>query len=139
MLGKGGIDIAEYLCVHYIGRGNERRLAIDGRVSDHNGDVVGVPNPGESDVELAVGEGRRGQVEGNLLEGLALGLVDGHGEGGADGELSATDLYGYALSMGGFIIRLVNVVCVVVAPRLGFEHRSRRTPLPIHTSERHDS
>jgi hypothetical protein len=97
VVGKGGIDIAEYFSVHYIGRRNKRRLAIDRRVSDHNGNVVGVPNPGESDVELAVGEDRRGQVEGDFLEGLALGLVDGHGEGVAHGELSATDLYGYAL------------------------------------------
>ena len=97
MLGERGIDIAEYFSVHYIGRGNERRLAIDRRVSDHNGDVVGVPNPGESDVELAVGEDRRGQVEGNFCKGLALGLVDGHGEGGAHWDLSTTDLYGYAL------------------------------------------
>ena len=97
MLGKRGIDIAEYFSVHYIGRRNKGRLAIDRWMSDHNGDVVGVPNPGESDVELAVGEDRRGQIEGNFLEGLALGLVDGHGEGGAHWELSTTDLYGYAL------------------------------------------
>ena len=97
VLGKRGIDIAEYFSVHYIGRRNKGRLAIDRWMSDHNGDVVGVPNPGESDVELAVGEDRRGQIKGNFLEGLALGLVDGHGEGGAHRELSATDLYGYAL------------------------------------------
>ena len=97
MLGERGIDIAEYFSVHYIGHGNERRLAIDRWMLDHNGDVVGVPNPGESDVELAVGEDRRRQIKGNFLEGLALGLVDGHGEGGAHRELSATDLYGYAL------------------------------------------
>ena len=96
-MGKRGIDIAEYFSVHYIGRRNKGRLAIDRWMSDHNGDVVGVPNPGESDVELAVGEDRRGQIKGNFLEGLALGLVDGHGEGGAHRELSATDLYGYAL------------------------------------------
>ena len=95
-MGKGGIDIPEYFSVHYIGRENERRLAIDRRVTDHNGDVVGVPNPGKSDVELAVGEDRRGQIERNFLEGLALGLVDGHGEGRAHRELSTTDLYGYA-------------------------------------------
>jgi hypothetical protein len=41
------------------------------RVGDHNGDVVGIPDPGESDVELAVGEDRRGQIEGNFLEGGA--------------------------------------------------------------------
>ena len=91
VLGKGGVDISEYFCVHYIGRRNERWLAIDRRVCDHNSDVFGVPHPGESDVELAVGEDRRGQVEGNFLKGLALGLVDGHGEGGADRKLSATD------------------------------------------------
>ena len=65
-------------------------------MSDHNGDVVGVPNPGESDVELPVGEDRRGQIEGNFLEGLTLGLVDGHGEGGTHRELSSADLYGNA-------------------------------------------
>jgi len=81
VLGERGIDIAENFSVHYIGRGNERRLAIDRWMRDHNGDVVGVPNPGESDVELAVGEDRRRQIKGNFLEGLALGLVDGHGEG----------------------------------------------------------
>ena len=97
VLGKGGVDISEYFCVHYIGRRNERWLAIDRRVCDHNSDVFGVPHPGESDVELAVGEDRRGQVEGNFLKGLALGLVDGHGEGGADRDLSATDLYRYVL------------------------------------------
>ena len=96
-MGKRGIDIAEYFSVHYIGRRNKGRLAIDRWMSDHNGDVVGVPNPGESDVELAVGEDRRGQIKSNFLEGLALGLFDGHGEGGAHRELSATDLYGYAL------------------------------------------
>ena len=97
MLGKGGLDIADYFSVHYIGRGKERRLAIDRRVTDHNGDVVGVPNPGKSDVELAVGEDRRGQIESNFLEGLALGLVDGHGESRSDRKLSATDLYRYVL------------------------------------------
>jgi hypothetical protein len=30
---------------------------------------------------LAVGKDRRRQIKGNFLEGLALGLVDGHGEG----------------------------------------------------------
>jgi hypothetical protein len=96
-VGEGVHFILKYFSVQYIGRRNQRWLAIDRRVSDHNGDVVGVPNPGESNVELAVGEDRRGQIKGNFLEGLALGLVDGHGEGGAHRELSATDLYGYVL------------------------------------------
>ncbi len=77
MLGERGIDIAEYFSVHYIGRGNERRLAIDRWMSDHNGDVVGVPNPGESDVELAVGEDRRRQIKGNFLDRLAA-CTGGH-------------------------------------------------------------
>ena len=100
VLGKRGIDIAEYFSVHYIGRRNKGRLAIDRWMSDHNGDVVGVPNPGESDVELAVGEDRRGQIKGNFLEGLALGLVDGHGESRPDRKLAPTDLDGDGLGVG---------------------------------------
>jgi hypothetical protein len=41
-------------------------LAIDRRVCDYNGDLLGVSNPRESDVELAVGKNRRRQVEGNF-------------------------------------------------------------------------
>ena len=56
--------------------------------------------PGESDVVLVVSKDRRGQVEGNLLEGLALRLVVLHGEGGAHWKLTATDLYARACSLG---------------------------------------
>jgi hypothetical protein len=68
VLGKACIDISEFSSVHYIGRRNEGWLAIDRRVSDHNGDVVELPNPGESDVELAVGETGEGKKRAIFLK-----------------------------------------------------------------------
>jgi len=54
VLSRGGdVDMLENVSVHHI-----RWIAIDGRLSDHNGDVVGFPNPEQSDVEQAVGEDR---------------------------------------------------------------------------------
>jgi len=34
------------------------KFSVYATLGDHNGDVVGVPNPGQSDVKLAVGEDR---------------------------------------------------------------------------------
>lgn len=44
-----------------------------------------------------MGEDRRGQVEGTFLKVWPWDLLMVMGEGGAHRELSATDLYGYAL------------------------------------------
>ena len=43
--------------------------------------LVGATDPGAGDVELAVGEARILQPHADLLEGLALAIVDGHGKG----------------------------------------------------------
>jgi len=47
-----------------------------------------------------VGEGGSRQVDGNLLEGLPLRLVDGHGESRPDRKLAPTDLDGDGLVVG---------------------------------------
>lgn len=53
-------------------------VVVERRVGDHHGDFGGIPDPG--DVELAVGEDRRWQDDGDAFEGLALALVDGEGQ-----------------------------------------------------------
>ena len=47
-----------------------------------------------------MGEDRSRQVDGNLLEGLPLRLVDGHGESRPDRKLAPTDLDGDGLVVG---------------------------------------
>ena len=51
---------------------------------------------GEGDVHLAGGEDLVGEVEDDAVEGLALGFVDGHRPGKAEGELleAADDVVG---------------------------------------------
>ena len=47
-----------------------------------------------------MGEDRSRQVDGNLLEGLPLRLVDGYGESRPDRKLAPTDLDGDGLVIG---------------------------------------
>eukprot|EP00635_Sarcinochrysidales_sp_CCMP3193_P015275 CAMPEP_0118915974 /NCGR_PEP_ID=MMETSP1166-20130328/16080_1 /TAXON_ID=1104430 /ORGANISM="Chrysoreinhardia sp, Strain CCMP3193" /LENGTH=129 /DNA_ID=CAMNT_0006855757 /DNA_START=353 /DNA_END=742 /DNA_ORIENTATION=- len=54
-----------------------------GCVRDVKDDVGGSADTAERDIQLAVGEDGPGQQETDLLETLALGLVNAHGEGRA--------------------------------------------------------
>ena len=71
-------------------------LHFDG--NDTNAFAVGrrVPRAREGDVELPVAEYRTGKEEAGALKRLALGLVDGHGEGDAQWELAPSELEGKA-------------------------------------------
>ena len=50
-----------------------------------------LPDAGERHVELAMRENWPGQVDSHALEGLALGLVDGHSKCRPHGELAAAE------------------------------------------------
>eukprot|EP00982_Pelagococcus_subviridis_P016346 31473-Pelagococcus_subviridis.AAC.2 len=55
----------------------------------HRSDFVGVHHPRGRDVHLSVGEDRLGEEHSDApADRLSLALVDGHREGGADGELA---------------------------------------------------
>ena len=71
-------------------------LHFDG--NDTNAFAVGrrVPRAREGDVELPVAEYRTGKEEAGALKRLALGLVDGHGEGDAQWELAPSEREGKA-------------------------------------------
>ena len=49
----------------------------------------------QCNIELAMCEDRKSQVNTNVAQGLALRLIDGHGERQVDRELNATDAIGH--------------------------------------------
>ena len=57
-------------------------------------ETFATPDPGCSNVELSVGEHWLGEVDADVLEGLALGLVNGDREAGAYRELAAAEVEG---------------------------------------------
>lgn len=50
-------------------------------VGNHHKHPVRDPTPRQPDVQLTMAEDGVGQVDAHAVEGLALHLVDGHGEG----------------------------------------------------------
>ena len=68
-------------------------------VGNHHGDLGGVSDSRERDVELTVRKYRGRQVDCNFLEGLALGFVDGHGKGGPDRVLTSAEDERYAIGV----------------------------------------
>ena len=93
-----------HLCreaVHHIGCGEcGRWVAMQRRVGDHYiGDLGRIGDSRKRDVQLTVCKYRGRQVDCDLLEGLSLGFVDGHGEGGPHWVLPSTEDERYAFGV----------------------------------------
>ena len=94
------MHVPEHLPVDHIGCGEcGKWLAMQRRVGDHYSDLGRIADSRKRDVQLTVGKYRGRQVDCDLLEGLSLGFVDGHGEGGPYRVLPSAEDEGDALGV----------------------------------------